>query len=177
MLEKAPFWDIFVKICNKVQLQNIECKEKYDYFNYHISLVSIVSVAIIQFMKQITAVSKKFSFQNSKVVENIFHGNTVNHGRRKIHEYFLLLLCKSSTWFTENTFSKLPYISLIHQNVPQICHFIWGIWWFHRSKDFEVMKAGKSAIWHWLVCQYNENTLVDLPSSVGKLHFSICKGC
>jgi hypothetical protein len=28
------------------------------------------------------------------------------------------------------------------------------------------MKAGKLAIWPWLVCQYNENTLVDLPSSV-----------
>ena len=28
------------------------------------------------------------------------------------------------------------------------------------------MKAGKSAIWPWLVCQYNKNTLVDLPSSV-----------
>ena len=25
-------------------------------------------------------------------------------------------------------------------------HFIWGIWWFHKSKDFEAMKAEKSAI-------------------------------
>ena len=25
-------------------------------------------------------------------------------------------------------------------------HFL-DIWWFHRSKDFEAMKAGKSAIW------------------------------
>ena len=49
----------------------------------------------------------------------------------------------------------------------KLCHFIWGIWWFHRSKDFEAMKAGKSAIRPWLSCQYNENTLVDLPSSVG----------
>ena len=38
--------------------------------------------------------------------------------------------------------------------------------WFHRSKDFEAIKAGKSAIRPWLVCQYNESTLVDLPSSV-----------
>ena len=37
---------------------------------------------------------------------------------------------------------------------------------FHRSKDFEAMKAGKLAIWPWLSCQYNKNTLVDLPSSV-----------
>ena len=28
------------------------------------------------------------------------------------------------------------------------------------------MKAGKSAIQPWLTCQYNENLLVDLPSSV-----------
>ena len=28
------------------------------------------------------------------------------------------------------------------------------------------MKAGNSAIQPWLSCQYNENTVVDLPSSV-----------
>ena len=27
------------------------------------------------------------------------------------------------------------------------------------------MKAGKSAIWPWLICQYNEKKLVDLLSS------------
>ena len=48
----------------------------------------------------------------------------------------------------------------------KLCHFIWDIWWFHRSKDFEAMKAGKLAIWPWMICLYNENTLVDLPSSV-----------
>ena len=42
----------------------------------------------------------------------------------------------------------------------KLCHLIWGIWWFHRSKDFE-------AIWPRLSCQYSENTLMDLPSSVG----------
>ena len=47
-----------------------------------------------------------------------------------------------------------------------LCHFIWGIWRFHRSKDFEAMMSGKSAIWPWLGCQYNKNTLMDLPSSV-----------
>ena len=48
----------------------------------------------------------------------------------------------------------------------KLCHFIWGIWCFHRSKDFEVMKAGKLAIQPKLSCQYSENTLMDLPSSV-----------
>jgi hypothetical protein len=34
------------------------------------------------------------------------------------------------------------------------------------------MKAEKLAIQPWLICQYNENTLMDLPSSVisGHLH-------
>ena len=36
------------------------------------------------------------------------------------------------------------------------------------------MKAGKLAIQPWLICPYNENTLVDLLSSVGTPeHFSI----
>ena len=48
----------------------------------------------------------------------------------------------------------------------KLCHFIWDIWWFHRSKDFEAMKAGKSAIQPRLSCQYSENMLMDLPSSV-----------
>ena len=48
----------------------------------------------------------------------------------------------------------------------KLCHFIRGLWWFHRSKYFEAMKAGKLAILPWLSCQYNENTLLDLPSSV-----------
>ena len=56
----------------------------------------------------------------------------------------------------------------------KLCHFIWGIWWFHSlgqiSKDFEVMKVGKSAIRPWLSCQYIENTLVDRPSSVIDFH-------
>ena len=48
----------------------------------------------------------------------------------------------------------------------KLCHFIWGIWWFHWSKDFEAMKAGKLAIWPWLSCPYKEHTFVDLPSSM-----------
>ena len=48
----------------------------------------------------------------------------------------------------------------------KLCHLIWGIWWCHRSKDFEAMEAGKLAIRPWLSCQYNENTFVDLPYSM-----------
>ena len=30
-----------------------------------------------------------------------------DHGRRKVHDYFLLLLCKSSIWFTEEHIFKI----------------------------------------------------------------------
>ena len=50
----------------------------------------------------------------------------------------------------------------------KLCYFIWGIWWFHRSKHFDAMKAGKSAIRPWLSCPYNKHMLVNLPSSVPK---------
>ena len=52
----------------------------------------------------------------------------------------------------------------------KLCHFIWGIWWFHRWKDFEAMKAGKLAFRPWLICPYNENMLMDLPSSVNSTY-------
>ena len=88
----------------------------------------------------------------------------VVHGRRKVHDFFLLPLCKSSIWFTEKHIFKIIiyFFNTYIKMCRKLCHFIWGIWWFHRSKDFEAMNAGKS----WLSCQYNENTLVDLLSSV-----------
>ena len=45
------------------------------------------------------------------------------HGRRKVHDYVLLLLCKSSIWFTEKHIFKIIKYFLIHQNVPQIMSF------------------------------------------------------
>ena len=39
------------------------------------------------------------------------------HGRRKVHDYFLLLLCKSSIWFTEQHIFKIIIYFLVHQNV------------------------------------------------------------
>ena len=93
-----------------------------------------------------------------------------NHGRREVHDYFLLLLCRSSIWFTEiHIFKELSYIFWYIKTCRKLCHLIWGIWWFHRSKYFEVMKAGKSAIRPWLSWQYTENTLIALPSSVNQI--------
>ena len=42
---------------------------------------------------------------------------------------------------------------------------------FYRSKDFEAMKAGKSAIQPWLSCQYTKNTLMDKPCPELNIHF------
>ena len=36
--------------------------------------------------------------------------------------------------------------------------------WFHRSKDFEAMKAGKLAIQPLLSCPYDQHRLEDIPS-------------
>ena len=45
------------------------------------------------------------------------------HGRLKVHDYFLLLLCKSSISFTEKHIFKIIIYFLIGQNVPQIMSF------------------------------------------------------
>ena len=61
---------------------------------------------------------------------------------------------------------KLSHILLMSIKMcHKLCHFIWGAWWFHRSKDFEAMKAEKT-IRPWLSCPYNKNTLLDLSSFV-----------
>ena len=41
----------------------------------------------------------------------------------------------------------------------KLCHFF-VVHIGHMSKIFEGMKAGKFAIWSWLSCLYNKNTLV-----------------
>ena len=90
------------------------------------------------------------------------------HGRRKVHDYFLLLLCKSSIWFTEKRIFKIIiyFFNMYIKMCRKLCHLIWGTWCFHRSKYFEAMEAGKLAVWPWLSCQYTKNTLMNLPSSM-----------
>ena len=63
------------------------------------------------------------------------------HGRWKDHNYFLLLLCKSSIWFTEKHIFKI--IICFFQYIKmclKLCHFIWIIWLFF-------LLIGKSIIW------------------------------
>ena len=60
--------------------------------------------------------------------------------------YSLYQLCykRLKDWFCTLFFDIV--ILIMHISNVNL-HFIWGIWWFHNSKDFEAMKAGKSAIW------------------------------
>ena len=87
------------------------------------------------------------------------------HGRQKVHDYFYYCSVNHQSGLQSiNTFSKLS--CFFWYMCRKLCHLIWGIWWFHRSKEFEAMKAGMLAIRPWLSCPYNEHTLVDLPSSM-----------
>ena len=45
------------------------------------------------------------------------------HGRRKVHDYFYYCPVNHQFGLQRNTFSKLSYIFLIHQNVPHIMSF------------------------------------------------------
>ena len=88
-----------------------------------------------------------------------------NHRRRKVHDDFLLLLCKSLV-YRETHFQIYCIFFWYIKMCRKLCSLIWGIWWFHRSKEFEALKTGKLAILPWLSCQYNKNRVVDLPSSM-----------
>ena len=89
------------------------------------------------------------------------------HGRWKVHDYFSFLLCKSSIWFTEkDIFKTIIYSFNTSKCVANYVISFEVVGWFHSSKDFEAMKAGKLAIRPWLSCPYIENALVDFPSSV-----------
>ena len=72
---------------------------------------------------------------------------------------------KSSIWFTDKHIFKI-IIYFFNTSKCAANYIISFEAYDDRSKDFEAMKAGKLAIRPWLICQYNENTLVDLPSSV-----------
>ena len=109
--------------------------------------------------------------------------NGVTHGRRKVHDYFLLLLCKSSIWFTEQHIFKIIiyFFNTSKCAANYVISFEVYDGFIARSKDFEAMKTGKLAIRPWLSCPYNEITLVDLQSSVvaalqnaQKLHNTKC---
>jgi hypothetical protein len=59
------------------------------------------------------------------------------------YDYFLLLLGKSSIWFIEQHIFKIIMHFFLYNKICRIlCHLIWGIWWFHMSKDFEAIFHG-----------------------------------
>ena len=94
-----------------------------------------------------------------KIILKSFIKICIVHGRRKVHDYFLLLPCKSSIFkiiiyiFNTSKFAANYVIS-----IEVYDDFI--------GQKTEAMKSGKLAIRPWLSCPYNEHMLVDLPSSV-----------
>ena len=107
----------------------------------------------------------KFLCQDSIYsIDAIFPVLRQRRGRRKVHDYFLLLLCKSSIWFTEKHNFKIIIYYFNTSKGPSIEVYDG----FIGQKDVEAMKAGKMTILPWLSSQYNKNMLVDLPSFVGK---------
>ena len=91
------------------------------------------------------------------------------------------MLMQVSFWFwfrdarNQHIFKIIIYFFNTSKCAAKYVNFIWDIWWFHRSNDFEAMKAGKSAIRPWLICQYNSNSHVDLPSSMVAKQFMYIK--
>ena len=89
-----------------------------------------------------------------------------NHSRQEVHDYFLLLFCKSSIWFTEKHIFKI----IVNYFNTSKCTANYVI-------SFEAMKAGKMAIRPWLSCPYNKHTLVDLSFSVQLVQFFSSSHC
>ena len=89
------------------------------------------------------------------------------HGRRKVHDYFLSLLCKSSIWFTEQRIFKIIiyFFNTSKCSANNVISCV-PIWLFHRWKDFEAMNRKDSHSALALICPYKENILLDLPSSM-----------
>ena len=75
----------------------------------------------------------------------------LDHGRQKVHYYFLLLLCKSSIWgLQSNTFSKVSYISFDTSKCAANHVISFHLRFIMVSQvDFEAMKAGKMNFWPW----------------------------
>ena len=69
---------------------------------------------------------------------------SVTHGRRKVNDNFLLLLCKSL--IREKNFKIITYSFNVHQNVSQIMSFHLRRMMVSQSNYFEAMKAGNLAI-------------------------------
>ena len=64
------------------------------------------------------------------------------HRRRKVHDYFLLLLCKSSIWFTEKQIFKI----IIYFFNTSKCVANYVILFFHAYGHFPARNGSKSTI-------------------------------
>ena len=95
---------------------------------------------------------------------DIIYGRS--QGRRNVHDWFLLLLCKSSIWFTEQHIFKIIIYSFNTCATNFVISFEVYDGFISGSKNFEAMKGGKLTIQTWLSCPFSEHRLLDLPSSV-----------
>ena len=94
-----------------------------------------------------------------------------------VHDYFSLLLCKWSIWFTEQHIFKIIiyFFNVCIRIYRQLCHLIWGIWWFIGQK---ILKLWRQKSWpFWLgwatnIAEYTHerNTLMNLPSSMQQVY-------
>ena len=89
--------------------------------------------------------------------------NPLLHGRRKVHNYFLLLLCKSSIWFTEQHIFKI----IINFLTTLICAANYVIWFevYDGLIGQKILKLWRQESWPFGP-GWSANTLKDLPSSV-----------
>jgi hypothetical protein len=89
------------------------------------------------------------------------------HGRRKVHVYFLLLLCKSSIWFTDKHIFKI--IIYFFDTSKSAANYVISFEVYDGYIGQKILKLWRQESWPsgpWLSCPYNENTLMDLPFSV-----------
>ena len=91
-----------------------------------------------------------------------------DHGRRNVHDNFLLLFCKSSIWFTEKHIFKI--IIYFFNTSKFAANYVLSFEVYDGFIGQKILKIWRQESWPfrpvWLSCQYNKNTLVDLPSSV-----------
>ena len=60
------------------------------------------------------------------------------HGRRKVHDYFLLVLCKSSIWFTEKHIFKT--IIYFFNTSKGATNYVFSFEVYHGFIDQKILK-------------------------------------
>ena len=104
--------------------------------------------------------------------------NWCSHGRRKVHDYFLLLLCILSIWFTEKHIFKIIIYIFFNTSICA-ANYVISFEVFDGFIGQNFLKLWREETWPfgwgasrpWMFCQYKENRLVELPSSVSRVNY------